>query len=288
MEEFNYIIEKIRNAPIIHKPFPHLEIENFLKPEHLEIVLSDNQIHFKPQINTKVLIDTLHSKGYQLKSFPGCHNSVDHYLATLDKGHCIAESPEEKINLIEGKGVTFRLYEYKNQFIRRLINFMNGPKFHNALREKFHISRSTKIISAIQKYLTNYEISPHPDIRSKALTYLLNINYDDEMEHQNIHTHLLEFKSTYEPVYEFWRTEKHFDRCWVPWSWCESRKIISKNNTLIIFRPNHDTLHAVKLDYDHTKKQRTQIYGNLMYSQGTCETVDYRFLEKHVFSSDSL
>ena len=43
-------------------------------------------------------------------------------------------------------------------------------------------------------------------------------------------------------------------------------KKISKNNTLVMFQPSNDTLHAIKLDYDHTKFQRTQIYGNLMYT----------------------
>jgi len=27
--EFNYIIEKIKNAEIIHHPFPHLDIKDF-------------------------------------------------------------------------------------------------------------------------------------------------------------------------------------------------------------------------------------------------------------------
>ena len=32
-----------------------------------------------------------------------------------------------------------------------------------------------------------------------------------------------------------------------------------------MFTPSHKTLHAVRMDYPHTRFQRTQIYGNLMY-----------------------
>ena len=36
---------------------------------------------------------------------------------------------------------------------------------------------------------------------------------------------------------------------------------------MIIFNPDNNppTLHAIRLNYNHLKYQRTQIYGNLMY-----------------------
>ena len=59
---FDYIISKIDNAPIINEPFPHLDIQQFLSEEHLNIILNDEQIHFK-EMNTnselyKYLINT--------------------------------------------------------------------------------------------------------------------------------------------------------------------------------------------------------------------------------------
>ena len=44
-------------------------------------------------------------------------------------------------------------------------------------------------------------------------------------------------------------------------------KIQSENNSLVIFSPDDDTLHGVKTNYDHLANQRTQIYGNLWYSE---------------------
>ena len=143
---------------------------------------------------------------------------------------------------------------------------MISKLFLTTLESKFGIDRPNRIETAIHKYLSGYEISPHPDIRSKCLTYLLNINTEDISEDIDIHTHLLEFKEEKRFIYEYWKYNTNFDTDWVPWSWCKSRKTIGKNNSIIIFKPSCNTLHAVKLQYDHLVFQRTQIYGNLWYT----------------------
>ena len=144
---------------------------------------------------------------------------------------------------------------------------MNGSEFHRALRQKFGITKETTIISAIQKNLTGYEISPHPDIRQKSLTYLLNINNNSEIEKLDCNTHLLEFKEPYKYIQEYWEKNKGVNRCWIPWEWYDTIKKTSENNSMVIFKPddNPATLHAIRLNYDHLKYQRTQIYGNLMF-----------------------
>ena len=42
---------------------------------------------------------------------------------------------------------------------------------------------------------------------------------------------------------------------------------MSENNSMVIFHPDNNppTLHAIRLNYNHFKYQRTQIYCNLMY-----------------------
>jgi len=135
------------------------------------------------------------------------------------------------------------------------------------LEEKFAITKSYYIETAIQKYLHGYEISPHPDIRKKCLTYMLNINTSHESEQIPIHTYLLKFKPERQYVYDFWKYNTEVDRCWVPWNWCESELEMNRNNSLIIFSPSYDTFHAVKLRYDQFKFQRTQIYGNLWFDE---------------------
>jgi hypothetical protein len=166
---------------------------------------------------------------------------------------------------MEPLGITFRLSTYKNPFVESLMGYINGDSFHSALRKKFNIQQKTSLYSGIHKYLTKYEISPHPDIRAKAMTFLLNIN-KPEAEQYDIHTHLLRFKKEHEYMYDKWITETKSDRGWVPWEWCETIKTISRNNTMVIFSPSHESLHAVRLDYPHLDFQRTQIYGNMNYA----------------------
>jgi hypothetical protein len=76
----------------------------------------------------------------------------------------------------------------------------------------------------------------------------------------------LRFKPEKQFIAEFWKNDNTFDPDWVPWEWCETMKLLNKNNSLVMFAPSHDTLHAVKLRYDHLPFQRTQIYGNLWYT----------------------
>ena len=80
----------------------------------------------------------------------------------------------------------------------------------------------------------------------------------------NAYHNKLQFKKEYEHVYKTWE-KGDLEREWVPWDWCETVKKHTKNNSIIMFTPSHKTLHAVRMDYPHTRFQRTQIYGNLMY-----------------------
>lgn len=262
---FDYLLDKINNANIIPYPFPHLDIENLLSEEHLNLIINDPQIHFKKFKTNNQLYNQLINNGWKIQGFPGCIKDWDKYLKYLETPTLYKSSKP-----VESIGITFRLHHYENVIIKDLLDFMNSPKFHQCLKEKFNIKNKTNIISAIQKNLTGYEISPHPDIRKKALTYLLNINNNSEIENvEGCNTQLLEFKDEYKIIQEFWGKNSDIDRSWVPWNWCQTIKTMNKNNSIVIFSPNSNpaTLHAIKLNYDHLKYQRTQIYGNLMYDQ---------------------
>ena len=43
--------------------------------------------------------------------------------------------------------------------------------------------------------------------------------------------------------------------------------IQKKNNSIVIFSPSDDTIHAVKANYQHLNGQRTQVYGNFWYKE---------------------
>ena len=47
----------------------------------------------------------------------------------------------------------------------------------------------------------------------------------------------------------------------------KQRKLI----TVVIFKPSHKTLHAIKAKYNHLITQRTQLYGNLWYKEYSSE-----------------
>ena len=261
-----YIIDKINNANFIDEPFPHLEIKDFLPPDVFTAIVNDDQIHFSAVNDTNTLYNKLIENGWRIQQFPGCSTSWNEYIQYIQR------KLHDKSYSGGDTGITFRLKSYNNPVIQKLLHFMNSYEFYTTLINKFKISRSADMVSAIQKNLTGYEISPHPDIRQKALTYLLNINKDnDDIDAQNCHTHLLEFKPEYKHIEDGWAKNTNAERPWVPWEKCNIRKTINTNNTMVMFMPNSKpaSLHAIKLDYNHLEYQRTQIYGNLIYKQET-------------------
>tara|TARA_Y100001938_G_scaffold142085_1_gene212790 strand:+ start:539 stop:1405 length:867 start_codon:yes stop_codon:yes gene_type:complete len=276
-EKFRYISEKILDSNIEEYPFKHVVIDDLLSEEHLQIVLNDSQVHFDEVENTEELIKTLFRKNYAVQTFPGCITDPNEYITRYNNNDFPIGKGKDLP--IEAFGITFRLTRSDNTFIQELVDYMNGVEFKSALETKFDLKFETSIVTAIQKNLSHYEISPHPDVREKGLTYLLNINKDSSIDNEPVHTHLLKFKKDWEFIYDYWKTNLSENRCWVPWDWCDTAKITNKNNSIVIFSPDVDTLHGVKLNYDHTKFQRTQLYGNLMGIGKVVPQMNWRKLE---------
>lgn len=266
LAEFGYLLEKIENADFNTTPFKFVLIKNFLSKEHFEEITTAQEIKRPKASTTENLIEDLQQNGYSVQMFPGCTTSVEEYLHAYNTKIWKVDK-----KLLEGFGLTLRLKEYKTSVVSRLVEFLNLPEFKAGLEKKFNITKNTYVETAIQKYLHGYEISPHPDARLKAATYMLNINTDDKSENLEIHTHLLRFKDEKAYIYDFWKSNSLIDRCWVPWDWCESEMVTNINNSIVVFAPSDDTLHAVKLDYDHLNSQRTQVYGNLWYTEKTAK-----------------
>jgi len=146
------------------------------------------------------------------------------------------------------------------------MEYLKSEEFIDAIADRFGINRDdTFSDNGLQKYLDGYEISPHPDTRRKALTYMVNLNPGSDAEDRDHHTHYLQFRKEYKYVETFWDGNPDQDRCWVPWTWCDSKKVQRENNSIVIFSPNNQTIHAVKANYNHLDNQRTQLYGNLWY-----------------------
>lgn len=260
---FSYILDKINNAKFEKEPFKYIYIENFLSPGHFDLITKNSQINF-PEFNSiENMIDHLNVNQYAPVPFPGCTTNVNEYVQWYKTGR--GSTPAHAKGLIEGFGIAYRIQQYKDETIKLLMQFLNSNIFLNTLKQKFGKNGDMRVETAIQKYLTGYEISPHPDIRKKVLTYMLNINPDKKAHEYGLSTHFMKFKPEYKHVQEFWEKNKKADRCWVPWDWCETVFEQKANNSITIFAPHDKSIHAVKLDYDMLKTQRTQVYGNLWY-----------------------
>lgn len=258
---FSYLLDKITNATFETEPFRHLYIEGFLNDQHFADVISSPQISIEPAKNSDDLFDKLESNGYKIISFPGTTSSKKKYIKWLQ-----GKKSKEPHKACEGFGVTMRIQEYSSPLLESLNTFFHSDEIINALKEKFQISRPVRIDAGIQKYLHGYEISPHPDVRSKALTWMLNINPSPNSESLDFHTYYLKFKDEWKFVQESWESNLDVNTCWVPWDWCDKVKQQRKNNSIVIFMPTSNTIHAVKAHYNHLATQRTQCYGNLWYT----------------------
>jgi len=264
MEDFTYLIDKIYSAKFTENPFKFIYVEDFFTEDHFTRITNCKQIKVPQFKSTEEMCSRLTDEfKYKPQPFPGCTTSVKSYIEwynNKDVGKGVANQ-----DLLEGYGVAFRLKYYEDKILEELVDFFNSQAWHKCIKKKFKKSGETGVDTAIQKYVSGYEISPHPDIRRKCATYMININTHDEAEHLGLHTHFMDFEDKRKWIFEEWRTNTTKDTCWVPWDWAKTSFEHSKNNSITMFAPDYNTLHAVKLDYDHTKLQRTQVYGNLWY-----------------------
>jgi hypothetical protein len=259
--EFDYLLDRIYAADFEYEPFPHLYLRDFLDHQDFAEVSKCQDVYLAPARNIDHLFSLLAAAGYEAIDFPGCTRSKSAYIRELKNSSRMRRTHPA----CEGQGMALRLQEPKSERVRALTDFFASEVLHELLRKKFGIDRRTTFDGGLHKYLQAYEISPHPDIRSKALTWMLNLNPANNSEHLNIHTHYLKFKPERSFITELWKHNPTLETCWVPWDWCTTVKRQTENNSMVIFSPRWDTMHAVKTDYDHLATQRTQMYGNLWY-----------------------
>ncbi|MHB1207541.1 MAG: hypothetical protein ACYCZX_18400 [Rhodospirillaceae bacterium] len=263
--KFSYLIDKVQLASVSVAPFKHIQINDFLNDGDFNEIISAPEINLVRSRSDDELFDTLFAGGYKIIDFPGCITDKQAYM---DWHADRKQSSKLAGSSCEGFGVTVRMIEPRSKAIEHLMAFLNSDDWKSALARKFGIELSDMIYDAgIQKYLDGYEISPHPDIRRKALTFMVNVNPNPESESVEHHTHYMTFKSSRRYVQEYWAGNPERDRCWVPWNWCETQKVQRENNSIVIFSPADDTLHAVKANYNHLLYQRTQLYGNFWHRQ---------------------
>lgn len=285
--KYDYILEKISSAEFSTHPFYHIEIDRLFEENDFDEIIGNVDIKIPKAKDDTDLLNLLFNAGYRIIEFPGCTQDYREYI----DWHRKKEISKKTNTSCEGFGVVLRQTSPKSQVIRNLIDFLESEKFVNCISKKFGLLASDcKYDCGIQKYLDGYEISPHPDIRRKALTYMVNINPNMNSHLEDHHTHYLTFKKEYEYVNRYWEGNVNVDTCWIPWEWCNIEKSQVKNNSLVIFAPGADTVHGVKTSYDHLVNQRTQLYGNLWFKENPASHTDTKWeqLQIDVRSKTSL
>jgi hypothetical protein len=260
-ENFTYLIDKIKKAKFQELPFKHLELNEFLNEKDFNEITSSREINLPEQETDENLFEELFKYGYKIIPFPGAITDHKQYIENHKR-----RIPIESHSACESSGVVLRLMKPNTKILIDLKNFIESKEFNLVIAEKFNLDlEQCSIDTGIQKYLDGYEISPHPDLRKKALTFMININTSEQAFKVSYHTHYLEFKINKNYVKEYWKGNPYAERCWIPWDWCVTKKQQKNNNSIVIFSPSFDSLHAIKANYSHLKNQRTQIYGNLWY-----------------------
>ena len=182
---FDYLIDKISSAKFSHVPFKHIYVEDFFDQEHFNTIINSPEILLGEVTSDKDLFKILFKNNYKVISFPGCTTNYNEYIHK----HSRKEFLKENNTACESAGVVLRLYP-KTEVLIALNNFLASKKFNSAIAQKFNINiDNCDIDGGIQKYLDGYEISPHPDIRRKAATFMVNINPHKASERYNHHTH---------------------------------------------------------------------------------------------------
>tara|TARA_B110000977_G_scaffold199832_1_gene288400 strand:+ start:1014 stop:1979 length:966 start_codon:yes stop_codon:yes gene_type:complete len=278
MIDFSYLGEKVKNSPFLNSPYKHIYIENFLEDKHFQEIITSFEIESPKNINDdKELIDGLKDKGFKSISFPGAVTNVDEYLQWKKNG----KISKHMNSSCEGFGFVMRLYEIKTQILNSLNDYISGKEFNKILADKFDIESFKELVidGGIQKYLDGYEISPHPDTRRKAITFMVNINPSNQSESMNHHTNYMSLIDERKYVKEFWEGNPEIDRVWLPWKWLKNEFTQNKNNSIVIFSPDNNTFHSVRAEYNHFTTQRTQLYGNLWYKNSIDKSISWEDLD---------
>lgn len=277
MTDFSYLLSKIKDAPIINDPFDHIYIENFFDENDFKKIVQSDAINTHSYKSNEEMFQSLFNHGFKSIDFPGCINNVDDYC----EWHLTKNSSKKMNTACESFGMTLRLMNPASHLLISLKNFLESSDFNQTIAAKLDIPMNqTYSDHGIQKYLDGYEISPHPDIRKKALTYMVNINPNPSSHLIDHHTQYCVFNNRFQYIEEFWRANTEYDRCWVPWDWTETKFIQNVNNSFLMFSPSNKTLHAIKASYDHLVGQRTQLYGNLWYENSpSLDVIEWEDLE---------
>ncbi len=264
--EFQYLNKKVINAEFKTEPYKHIYIENFLSEKHFEELISDPQVAISGKSDEE-LLENLKKAGWVARPFGGSTINEKAYL----NWHKNKKNGFRNQTTCSGFGMTYKLCSpSKNKITNELMKFFSKGSFYETLRKKFKIKKQEfRIDAGFQKYLDGYELSPHPDVRAKAITFMLSTHPSADAINNSHHTSYLKLKPEYEFISTFWKNNKKLDRSWLPWHWFKEEFLQTENNSIVIFSPNDYSFHGIKANYNHLNYQRSNFYGNLWFEDET-------------------
>jgi len=195
-------------------------INDFLGESLFQELISHPDINLGPCTDMSELNGSLNVAGWEVQLHPGCIATFAEYRQVRE-GKALYKDANSyghasRHQLLSGSGIAYRYQRSESSAIQDRISLFHGGELLKTLYEKFEIHHETTYDCGLQKYLHGYEIPPHPDIRSKALAFMLNLNTDPQSNLAEYHTHFMRLKSKYHYLYKFWDNHDEIQHCWIP------------------------------------------------------------------------
>ena len=144
------------------------------------------------------------------------------------------------------------LDDTKKDFWVTINNWLKSDDFANFLLNKFSIKKTGKSNFFLHKDLSNYEVTPHTDVKSKLVTYLFYLPKDDSLREMG--TIMLIPKNG---KIQHDRTQH---QRWEDFDIVKQVEYLP--NSFLAFTPNDNSYHAVKINFpENVRKERDTIRG---------------------------
>lgn len=269
---YSQAIDHITDAPIRRDPFPHLYIRDIFPSAYYSSLLQriESAGKFVPTVYPGVGVDLKAS------------NFKDHGLT------CGNLDTDPRLS-------TFHAFLKSERFTRALLDKFSapesgvgGPAIPVQKHNYFVDAQDISTVFDLHKDLAGYEISPHPDVPSKIVTFLLYLTPDDSLREfgtlfctpkagassmkkqaKNFGSKVSRalFNKTVEMTGPYGLTQREG---WLPWEDFDVAAVAEAwPNSFLAFAPNERSYHAVRMNIppDRPVQERLTLRGFIRSSQ---------------------
>jgi len=274
-DAFAHLVRKINAQPIETDPFPHIYLEEVFPAGYYRALLERiaRVGEFVPTLYPGVAVD-LDAKSFKDYGLTCRNFDKDEELACL---YALLKS---------------------EPFSRLLLDKFSAPESWgargSAIPAEKHVffkegRENFTCVFDLHKDLPGYEISPHPDVPSKIVTFLFYFTPDESLS--RFGTKLCRVKPECKATLAratrskmssllvgatrpFVGKSYGLDQkdSWFPWEMFDVVKVApAKPNSLLVFAPNADSYHAIRMDIppDHPLRERQTLRGFIRSGKNT-------------------